>query len=138
MRAVTIIGAVVALAMPGGAAHADMSLPASRAEPRWIARCSAALEAARAGAAVDVPLFAGAHVVGADVYLDENILGGSTPALYEAVVLERHRAERPTLEGAVVSYKMERWLTRAQLAHVTNAYFQPALDACVRFARSVE
>ena len=135
MRAMVLVGLLVAGAR---VAHADMTLPTVRAEPKWIVRCSARLETARAAAAAEVPLFAAAHVVGADVYLDENILGSETPAIFEAVVLERHRAERPMLEGHIVTYRMERWLTGAQLAHVTEGIFRPALDECVSFARAAE
>lgn len=121
-----ILALVVAAA---GVAHADASLPGMRAEPRWVVACEARLQSARDDAAKIVPIFRAAHVWGADLYLDENILGSDVPVLFEAGVL-------PTREPALVAYRLERWATRAQIRRVMNDVFEPAIADCVRQARA--
>jgi hypothetical protein len=117
---------VLALA---GIARADASLPSVRSEPTWVPACEARLQTARDDAAKILPIFNLAHVYGADLYLDENILGSDVPVLFEVGVL-------PTREPALVAYRLERWATRAQIARVTRDVFQPALADCMRQARS--
>ncbi|HXU71596.1 MAG TPA: hypothetical protein VN947_19820 [Polyangia bacterium] len=121
--------ALVFLVLLCGVAHADASLPGMRAEPRWVVACEARLQAARDDAARILPIFRAAHVYGADLYLDENILGSDVPVLFEAGVL-------PTREPALVAYRLERWATRAQIARVMNDVFEPAVADCVREARA--
>ncbi len=150
------LGPLVALVVASGVADADVSLPATQAEPKWVARCSARLEAARTEAAVELPIFALAHVAGADLYLDESILGSATPAIFEAYVVPRRTQwsdpaltvqrwtaasspaestglyrQSPTLEGWLVAYRMDRWLTRAQQRRAV-AIFKIAVDDCLR------
>jgi hypothetical protein len=120
---------VLVLLVLAGSAHADMTMPAVRAEPRWVASCEARLQAARDQAAAILPIFNLAHVYGADLYLDENILGSTTPVLFEAGVL-------PTREPALVAYNLDRWATRAQIGRVLNDVFKPAVDDCVRLSAS--
>ncbi len=122
---------VAALAVVGASAtaRADMSLPVVRAEPRWVGACQTRLERARDDAATILPIFKTAHVYGADLYLDENILGSATPVLFEAGVL-------PTREPALVAYRLDRWATRAQLARLVDDVFKPAVDDCLRLARA--
>lgn len=122
-----LILALVAAA--AGVAHADASLPGMRSEPRWVVACEARLQSARDDAAKIVPIFRAAHVWGADLYLDENILGSDVPVLFEAGVL-------PTREPALVAYRLERWATRAQIRRVMNDVFEPAIADCVRQARA--
>jgi hypothetical protein len=112
-----------------GAAHADASLPGMRADPRWVLACEARLQTARGEAARILPIFNLAHVYGADLYLDENILGSDVPVLFEAGVL-------PTREPALVTYRLDRWATRAQIARIMNDVFKPAIADCVREARA--
>ena len=112
-----------------GVARADASLPGARAEPKWVPACEARLQAARDDAAKILPIFNLAHVYGADLYLDENILGSDVPVLFEAGVL-------PTREPALVAYRLERWATRAQIARITRDVFQPAVADCMRRARA--
>ena len=126
MRAVVLL---CAFAAAGGVAHADASLPGMRAEPRWVLACEARLQTARDDAAKILPIFRAAHVWGADLYLDENILGSDAPVLFEAGVL-------PTREPALVAYRLERWATHAQIARVMNDVFEPAIADCVREARA--
>lgn len=116
------------LLLVGGVAHADVAMPLERATPRWVAQCEVRLQAARDVAAGEMPLFNLAHVWGADLYLDENILGSATPVLFEAGVL-------PTREPALVTYRLDRWFTRGQQARI-HAIFAPAVDDCVRLARA--
>jgi hypothetical protein len=122
------IALAAALVLVGAVAHADVSMPVTSAEPRWVGQCEARLEAARQLAADEMPLFKVAHVYGADLYLDENILGSATPVLFEAGVL-------PTREPALVAYKLERWFSRGQMARVYQI-FEPAVDDCVRMAKA--
>src|SRR5258708_3353092 len=122
------IALAVALVLVGAVAHADVTMPVTRAEPRWIGQCEARLELARHLAAEEMPLFKVAHVYGADLYLDENILGSATPVLFEAGVL-------PTREPALVAYKLDRWFTRGQMARVREI-FEPAVDDCVKMAKA--
>jgi hypothetical protein len=117
----------LALVLLSAVAHADVSMPITRAAPRWVGQCEARLEAARQLAADELPLFKLAHVYGADLYLDETILGSATPVLFEAGVL-------PTREPALVTYKLDRWFTRGQMAHVRDI-FQPAVDDCVALSK---
>jgi hypothetical protein len=112
-----------------GAAHADASLPGMRAEPRWVAACEARLQAARTDAARILPIFNLAHVYGADLYLDENILRSDVPLLFEAGVL-------PSREPALVAYHLDRWATRAQIGRVMDDVFKPAIADCMREARA--
>jgi hypothetical protein len=120
---------LVALTLTAAPAHADASLPGTRSEPRWVVACEARLQAARDDAAAILPIFRLAHVYGADLYLDENILGANVPVLFEAGVL-------PTREPALVAYELDRWATRAQIARVTRDVFQPAIADCLRQARA--
>jgi len=120
---------LVALALLGGIAHADMTMPVVRAAPRWTLACEARFEQARDDAAKLLPIFNLAHVYGPGLYLDENILGSDVPVLFEAGVL-------PSKEPAMVAYRLERWATRAQIARVTRDVFQPAVDDCLRLARA--
>ncbi len=113
----------------GGVARADASLPGTRSEPRWVVACEARLQAARDDAAAILPIFRLAHVYGADLYLDENILGSKVPVLFEAGVL-------PTREPALVAYELDRWATRAQIARVKRDVFEPAVADCLRQARA--
>ena len=129
MRAIGLVVAFVVAIVVGGVARADMTMPATRAEPKWVATCEARLQHARDDAAAILPIFNLAHVYGADLYLDENILGSVTPVLFEAGVL-------PTREPALVAYNLDRWATRAQIARVLNDVFKPAIDECVRAAAS--
>jgi hypothetical protein len=148
---------VVAAGVAASVAHADMSVPTTRTEPKWVTQCSARLEQARAAAAVEVPAFAAAHVVGADVYVDESTFSLGTPVLFEAYVVPRrtqwsdpdvtvrrwtavgaeplsiYRQSRE-LEGAIVAYHMSRLVTRAQLDHLVDGIFKPAVDDCLRLS----
>ncbi|HEY2746066.1 MAG TPA: hypothetical protein VGL86_15630 [Polyangia bacterium] len=119
----------IVVTLAAGVARADASLPGARAEPRWVLACEARLQAARGDAAAILPIFNLAHVYGADLYLDENILGSDVPVLFEAGVL-------PTREPALVAYKLERWATRAQIARITRDIFQPAIADCLRLAQA--
>jgi hypothetical protein len=122
--------AIVALVVVAAAgAHADTSLPGARSDPRWVVACEARLQAARTDAAAILPIFNLAHVYGADLYLDENILGSDVPVLFEAGVL-------PTREPALVAYKLDRWATRAQIGRVMDDVFKPAIADCMREARA--
>ena len=120
---------MLAVLVLAGLAHADMAMPVTSAEPRWVATCEARLERARDDAAAILPIFNLAHVYGADLYLDENILGSATPVLFEAGVL-------PTREPALVAYNLDRWATRAQIARILNDVFKPTIDQCVRDSAS--
>jgi hypothetical protein len=142
------------LLLLAGVAHADVSLPATRAEPKWIAECAAHLEAAQKAAAAELPIFALAHVSGADLYLDESILGSVTPVLFEAYVVERNTQwsdpnvtvrrwtasstvplgvyrQSAKREASLVAYQLDRWLTRAQQGRAIDL-FERALDDCLR------
>jgi len=123
----TLVAALVLVA--AGVARADMTMPAVRAAPRWTLACAARLEAARDEAARILPIFNLAHVYGADLYLDENILGSDVPVLFEAGVL-------PSREPALVAYRLDRWATHAQIERVTREVFRPAVDDCLRIARA--
>lgn len=123
MRSLVIVGLLAATA------HADASLPAIRSEPRWVVACEARLQAAKDDAAAILPIFNLAHVYGADLYLDENILGSSVPVLFEAGVL-------PSREPALVTYRLDRWATRAQIGRVMDDVFKPAIADCMREARA--
>jgi hypothetical protein len=120
---------LLALALLGGVAHADMTMPVVRAAPRWTLACETRFDEARDEAATILPIFRLAHVYGPGLYLDENILGSDAPVLVEAGVL-------PTKEPALVAYRFERWATRAQIARVTREVLQPAVDDCLRIARA--
>ncbi len=123
---------LVALALvvgSAGAANADMTMPVVRAAPRWALACEARFQQARDDAARILPIFNLAHVYGPGLYLDENILGSDVPVLVEAGVL-------PSKEPALVAYRFERWATRAQIARVTRDVLRPAVDDCMRLARS--
>lgn len=120
---------LIALALLGGVAHADMTMPATPTAPRWTLACEARFDQARDDAVKILPIFRLAHVYGPGLYLDENILGSDVPVLVEAGVL-------PTKEPALVAYHFERWATRAQIARVTREVLRPAVDDCLRIARA--
>ena len=120
---------LVLLGLFGGVAHADMTMPAVRAAPRWTLACEARFQQARDDAAAILPIFNLAHVYGPGLYLDENILGSDVPVLLEAGVL-------PSKEPALVAYRFDRWATRAQIERVKREVLAPAVDDCLRIARA--
>jgi hypothetical protein len=121
--------AVLLLALLGGVAHADMTMPAVRAAPKWTLACEARFQQARDQAAAILPIFNLAHVYGPGLYLDENILGSDVPVLVEAGVL-------PSKDPALVTYRFDRWATRAQIDRVTREVLAPAVHDCLRLARA--
>jgi hypothetical protein len=148
---------VLALAAVATPASADMSMPETSVTPAWVAKCSARLEQARAVAAKRVPVFALARVEGAELWLDETILGGSEPAYFDALVVSRRSLwsdpdvtlgrwqevagpglsqfrQTTELEGSVVAYQLDRWAPPALVRRVVDAIFKPAVDDCLAFA----